>query len=178
MKSLVKNMICRNGFWLACLSLLGATFTGRAQEQQQGVCAPVKMVINQKLAIERIGFQATMEITCNDPNDPITDFSANLTFENPIYSTNGVKNDASSLFFVQPPTFQNIQNANGTGVIMPGQTATVTWFIIPTTAAGGTTPAGIRYQVGATLGAKIRGTTIPSSSLAVFPAPITVQPDA
>lgn len=162
---------------LWCLLLIGGLSTARAQEQQQGLCAEIKMVISQELTLERIGFLATLQITDNDGTDPITDFAANLTFENHLLSTNGV-NDSSSLFFVQPPTLQNINGVTGGGVIGPSQTATISWFIIPTVNAGGTSPGGIRYQVGATLSGKIRGVAIPAATLQVFPAPITVQPDA
>jgi len=149
-----------------------------AQQQQQGLCAQITIVISQQLTLERVGFLATLQITDNDPNDPITDFSANLTFENHVLSTNGVVNDSSSLFFVQPPTLQNIASVNGGGVIGVGATATVSWFIIPTVTAGGTSPAGTRYLIGANLSGKLRGVEIPATTLQVFPAPITVQPDA
>ncbi len=148
-----------------------------AQEQQQGVCAPVQMQILQQLTLERVGFQATLTIANNTANNPITDFAANLTFENPLLSTNGI-NDSSSLFFVQPPTFQNIQSVNGTGIIQPGQTATISWFIIPTVTSGGTSPNGVRYNVGASLGGSVNGVQIPASSLQVVPAQISVAPDA
>ena len=162
---------------LCCLLLLVWPLGTSAQEQQQGLCAEIKMVISQQLTLERIGFLATLQITDNDGTDPITDFAANLTFENHLLSTNGV-NDSSSLFFVQPPTLQNITDVNGNGVIGPSQTAIISWFIIPTVTAGGTSPAGVRYQVGARLSGNIRGVAIPAASLQVFPAPITDQPDA
>jgi beta propeller repeat protein len=160
------------------LLLLLPPWSAPAQEQQQGICADVKIVISQQLTLERIGFRATLQITDNDPNDPITDFAANLTFENPALSTNGTVNDSSALFFVQPPTLQNVANVNGTGAFSPGQTATITWFIIPTTNAGGMNPNGIVYNVGCSLSGKLRGVVIPSSTLMVYPAPITVHPDA
>jgi beta propeller repeat protein len=151
---------------------------GRAQEQQQGLCAQIKISISQDLTLERIGFLATLQITDNDPSDPITGFAANLTFENPLFSTNGVVNDSSGMFFVQPPTLQNVTAVDGTGIIAPGATATVSWFIIPTVNAGGTTPLGVLYNVGAALGGSIHGVAIPATTLEVIPAPITVQPDA
>ena len=157
------------------LSLIG--LRASAQSQQSGLCAPVKMVILQQLTLERIGFQATLQITDNDPNNPITDVSANLTFENPQLSTNG-QNDSSSLFFVQPPTFQNISGASGNGIIGPGETASIGWFIIPTVNAGGSNATGIRYNVGASLSAKVNGVPIPAASLLVIPASIVVAPDA
>ena len=163
---------------LLAWGLLGGARTGLAQQQQQGLCAQIKMVISQQLTLERTGFRATLTITDNDPTDPITGFAANLTFENPVLSTNGTVNDASSLFFVQPPTFDGINAVDGTGSIGVGQTATITWFIIPTTTAGGTTPNGVRFNIGAALAGSLRGIQLPASVLSVIPAPITVAPDA
>ena len=164
--------------WVAGLALFLAAPASRAQQQAQGVCTMIKMSISQQLTMERVGFLATLTITDNDATDPITGFAANLTFENPGFSTNGVVNDSSSLFFVQPPTLQNIQGLAGDGSLAPGQTATISWFIIPTTSAGGTAPTGTRYNVGAVLSGKLRGIQIPAATLSVIPAPITVYPDA
>src|SRR5882724_7330148 len=91
---------------LAAFGLLLSASTSLAQQQQQGLCAQIKIVILQELTLERVGFEATLEITDNDGNDPITDFSATLTFENHLLSTNGI-NDSSGLFFVQPPVLEN-----------------------------------------------------------------------
>jgi beta propeller repeat protein len=160
------------------LGLLSLARPAPAQQQQTGLCAQVKIVILQQLTLERIGFQATLQITDNDPNNPITGFAANLTFENPQLSTNGTVNDSSSLFFVQPPTLQNISDVGGNGIIGPGQTATVGWFIIPTVSAGGTNATGIRYNVGASLSGQVNGVAIPAAALLVIPASIVVAPDA
>jgi len=149
-----------------------------AQQQYSGLCAPVSMSLSQSLTLERIGFQATLKITDNDPNNPITGFNANLTFENPALTTNGVINDSSSLFFVQPPTLQNISDVSGNGVIQPGQTAQISWFLIPTVSAAGTNASGVKFNIGANLSGKINGVVIPSTSMIVLPAPITVAPDA
>src|SRR5271170_4796936 len=141
-------------------ALLSLARPAPAQQQQTGLCAQVKMVILQQLTLERVGFLATLQITDNDPNNPITGFSANLTFENPQLSTNNTANDSSSLFFVQPPTLQNISDVAGNGVIGPGQTAQISWFIIPTVNAGGTNATGIHYNIGAALSGQLNGTAI------------------
>src|SRR5579884_4132950 len=120
-----------NALFVCCLTLAFGTFAAFGQEQFQGVCAQVKIVIQQQLTLERIGFDARLEIANNDGSDPITDFSAALTFENPLLSTNGTVNDSSSLFFVQTPTFENINSVNGDGVIAPTTKAVIHWFIIP-----------------------------------------------
>jgi beta propeller repeat protein len=147
------------------------------QQQQQGLCANVKIVIQQQLTLERIGFDARLEVSNNDGTDPLTDFSAALTFENPALTTNSTPNDASSLFFVQTPTFENINSVNGDGVIAPTTTATIHWFIIPKITAGGTSPDGIRYQVGCRLAAKLRGADLPVDVMLAVPAQIYVKPE-
>src|SRR5665213_2517832 len=153
------------------LGLLSFARPASAQQQQAGLCAQVKMVILQQLTLERIGFQATLQVTDNDPNNPITGFAANLTFENPLLSTNG-QNDSSSVFFVQPPTLQNITDVGGNGIIGPGQTAQVGWFIIPTVSAGGSNALGTRYNISATLSGRVNGVAFPQSALLVIPASI------
>ena len=147
-KSFCTLHLLRQAFRLLCLlSPLLLPSHGLGQQQFQGVCANVKIVIQQQLTLERIGFDARLEVSNNGGTDPLTDFSAALTFENPLLSTNGTVNDASSLFFVQAPTFENVNSVNGDGVIQPTMTAVIHWFIIPKISAGGRTPDGIAYQV-------------------------------
>jgi beta propeller repeat protein len=162
------------GCLLAALSLPRAS---QAQQQFQGVCSQVKIVIQQQLTIERIGFEATLEVSNNDGEDPITDFYAALTFENPALSTNGVVNDASSLFFVQSPTFESVNGVSGNGVIGPTTKAVIKWFLIPKISAGGSSPDGVRYKIGCNLGGKLRGVQIPSDVMLAIPATIYVKPE-
>src|ERR1043165_2910859 len=115
---------------LGLLAALSCSPPAWSQQQQQGLCARVKIVILQELALERVGFEATLEVSNNDGDDPITDFSAALTLSNPQRTTNGV-NDSSSLFFVRAPTFESINGVNGDGVIAPSAKAVIRWFIIP-----------------------------------------------
>src|SRR5687768_15964713 len=171
-----KNMRSCGKVLFALLAVLACGQPSIGQQQHQGLCARVKIVILQELALERVGFEATLEITNNDGEDPITDFSAALTFENPQLTTNAV-NDSSSLFFVRAPTFESINNVNGDGVIAPSTKAAIPWFIIPKPTAGGTTPDGIRYRVACQLAGKIRGVDIPAEILLAIPAPIYVKPD-
>src|ERR1019366_3532862 len=147
---------------IALLALLLWPVDLRGQQQHQGLCASVKIVIQQQLILERVGFDARLEISNNDGTDPITDFSAALTFENPALTTNSTPNDASSLFFVQAPTFESVNAVNGEGVIAPTTTAVIHWFIIPKISAGGTSPDGIRYEIGCNLAGKLRGADIPA----------------
>ena len=164
-------------FFIAILMLAFLAPATHAQQQFQGVCSRVRMVIEQELTLERVGFDARLEVTDNDGSDPLTDFFANLTFQTAESGTNAGGADASSLFFVQAPTFENINAVDGSGVIAPTTKAVVHWFIIPKLAAGGTTPDGVKYSIGCNLSAKIRGADIPSDVLFAIPATISVHPD-
>ena len=144
-----------------------------AQQQFQGWCARVKIEIEQELTLERIGFEATLTVTNNDGEDAITDFLAELTFEDP----ENPGEDASDLFFVRQPQIESVSSVDGSGVIQPTRTAVVRWFIIPKILAGGEDPRGKVYQVGARLGGKLGGAEIPEENMLVIPSDITVRPE-
>jgi len=148
-----------------------------AAQQYQGLCARVKIEILQELTLERVGFLATLEITNNEGDAPITNFSARLSFENPLLSNTETIHDAASLFFVSQPELTGINKIDGEGIIPPGQTAIVEWFIIPTIEAGGKTPAGVEYEIGANLAGAIYGQEIASEVLLVIPDSIIVRPE-
>ncbi len=164
-------------FRKAVISGLGLLFliSGVAQAQQQfdGWCARVKIEIEQEMTLERIGFEATLTVTNNDGEDAITDFFANLTFEDP----DNPGQDASDLFFVRSPQLEFINSVNGDGVIQPTRTAVIRWFIIPKINAGGTDPRGKVYRVGCNLGGKLGGVEIPRENMLVIPDNITVRPE-
>jgi len=165
-----------------CLLMLAFVYplfsgTSYGAQQYQGLCARVKIEILQELTLERVGFLATLEITNNEGDADITDFSAMLTFENPRLSAEGNPNDASALFFVQPPELEGIDAIDGTGIIPPTKTAVIKWFIIPKIAAGGTDVSGIRYRVGAKLAGSIYGQEIAPEVLEVIEDTIVVRPE-
>ncbi|MCB1739338.1 MAG: hypothetical protein KDK91_03150 [Gammaproteobacteria bacterium] len=160
------------------LILLLALLSGHAQAQRQGLglCSVVKMEILQELALERIGFLATLEVGNNEIDASLTDFSAELNFSYLDPATGEVV-DASDRFFVQPPTLNGISSIDGGGIIKPGETAVVEWFIIPKISAGGTTPEGLRYSVGANLAGSLLGSPLDPEVLSVIPDTITVKPE-
>ena len=161
----------------AGLVLLAGTERASAQRQFDGLCAIVKIEILQELTLERIGFLATLEITNNEVDASITDFSANLTFETAPDFIDDETEDASDRFFVQPPEIFGINAVDGTGIIRPGETGIVSWFIVPKPFAGGESPEGNFYQVGAQLSGRIFNEELPSDSLLVLPDIITVKPE-
>ena len=146
-----------------------------AAQQFQGLCSYIRIEIKQELALERIGFLATLDVTNNEGDAVLTDFSAGLTFSQTDVEGNTV--DVSDKFFVQPPELSGISSIDGAGLIEPGETATVSWFIIPKITAGGESPVGIDYDVGAELAGSLYGNEIDPSVLLVIPDTITVRPE-
>lgn len=176
----VLDLIFRNqgrGVMLLPLFLLFMAPSLQGQQQFQGWCAPVKMEILQELTLERIGFEATLTITNNQGEDAITDFFAELTFEDPTLSQEGQVNDASNFFFVRAPTMNDINAVDGTGVIGATKTAVIRWFIIPKPAAGGSDPFGKPYRIGARLSGKLGGVEIPREQMFVSSDTVTVRPE-
>ncbi len=175
---MMKRLIRIGNVWILCLSWLVLAITsgeGMAAQQYQGLCSYVKIEILQELTLERIGFLATLEVTNNEGDASITDFSASLIFEKE--GVGGVLEDASEFFFVQPPKISGINNIDGAGIIAPGQTARVEWFMIPKRGAGGITPEGLMYQIGASLAGSLYGKEISPEVFMVLPDTITVKPD-
>lgn len=160
------------------LAVLVYATPGHSAQQFAGLCALVKIQIAQELTMERTGFLATLEITNNEGDANITDFAANLTFNFFNLNAEGVQEDATDLFFVQQPQLQGISGIIGDGIIRPGETARIEWFMIPKTDAGGTIPEGVRYSIGAELSGNIYGQPINPEYLTVFPDIITVLPEA
>lgn len=174
----MKRLTGSRRVWILCLIvpvLFACSGTGWAAQQYQGLCSYVKIEILQELTLERIGFLATLEVTNNEGDASITDFSASLTFEKE--GVGGVLEDASDSFFVQPPKISGVTNIDGAGIIAPGQTARVEWFMIPTRGAGGITPEGLMYQIGASLAGSLYGQEISPEVFRVLPDTITVKPD-
>lgn len=163
----------------AKMTLVLASMNAFSAQQYQGFCSYVKMEIQQQMAIERTGFLATLEVTNNESDAIITDFSAMLTFSKTILDENEepIKIESSDLFFVQPPTLRGITSIDGRGQIAPGETATVEWFIIPKITAGGESPLGLQYNIGANLAGSIYGLEIAPEILEVIPDTITVRPE-
>lgn len=166
-----RSLLCLLGF-LACLLPTAL----RAQQQFQGVCASVKIEILQELATERIGFEATLEVTNNDGADPITDFYAELVFIDPEGGAEEEGEVVNDLFWVRQPDLRDVNRVDGSGVIGPTKKAVAKWFIVPKLGAGGTDPNGKEYQVSCNLGGKLAGIEIPDEVMFALPDTITVRP--
>lgn len=161
---------------LMWLILLLTVRHSEAVQQYQGVCSIVGVEIAQELTLERTGFMATLSITNNEGEASVTNFSAVLTMSRT--DSSGQELDAADQFFVQPPTLVGINSIDGTDIIPPGQTVEISWFMIPKTNAGGTSPEGMKYQIGAQLAGMLYDQEIDPDALKIYPDTITVKPEA
>lgn len=157
-------MICLSG--VVPQSLVAAT---------AATCAQVKIQIQQKLSLERQAFNATMRIE-NGLDTPISNISIALKFTDA--NGNGVvgttqTNNTDATFFISAPALSEISAIDGSGVIAGRADGQVDWMLIPSAGAGGTSPQGVLYYVGATLTYTIGSDT---RTIEVTPDTVTVKP--
>ncbi|MBN1558293.1 MAG: hypothetical protein JW951_09125 [Lentisphaerae bacterium] len=138
------------------------------------LCATVKMAVEQALTLERQGFEARLRIANGFDHLPLEDIAVDLVFTDADgraagYATNTAP-DEGVCFFVGPPTADGLSEEKS---IAPSDSATLRWLIVPTARAGGTSPEGRAYDVGARLSYRIGAET---NSMAVAPDTIVVRP--
>ena len=131
-----------------------------------GICADVRLRLDQDLVLTRSAFNATLQLINNDPAASLNNVAVQVN----VFDSNG--NSASDRFSILTNGLSGLDATDGTGVVQPGTTGTASWLLVPTpdAAPGGPTP----YSVGGYL-TYVQG----SNSLAVpfTPVPITVYPD-
>lgn len=140
------------------------------------VCAEVRIEIRQKLSFERQAFDAVLKINNGLPDLAVENIGLNLWFKdldgNTVLGTTDA-NDTTAAFFLRLDALNDISGIDGNGQVDPEKTGEVRWLIIPTPGAGGATPAGQSYQVGADLTYTIGSET---ETVNVVPEIITVKP--
>jgi len=156
---------------LAALLLLPA-----AADAADTLCAKVKIEIQQKLTMERQGFDAMMKITNGLTDTSLDNVSINVNFTddagNSVRATSDTT-DTTASFFIRINTTTGINDVTGLGTVAPSTTAEVHWLIIPAPGAGGVVPSGKLYYVGAALNYSVAGK---AETLNVSPDFIYVKP--
>ncbi len=118
---------------------------GEQKPEQSGdgsVMELVKMELSQTASLERQAFDATLTVTNNyTGNTTIQGLTANVVVER--VEEDGTVTDATALMYILP-------QRTAPTVLQPGETATLTWKLIPGEGMGGT--SGIKYQVRADVG--------------------------
>jgi hypothetical protein len=132
-----------------------------------GVCASVRIRIQQELTLTRIGFEAQLEIL-NDGSYPLEDVSVSLRAN----SFGNITVDSTDLFVMDEPQLSGLDAVDGTSSIDAESKARVTWLIIPLTEAAPVFET--KYDIGGILTYTIQGVDY-IQNLATDT--ITVQPD-
>lgn len=136
-------------------------------ETDQGVCARVRIKIEQEAVLTRSAFLATLEIDNDSDNTIVEDISVTLD----IRDLDG--NQVMEQFGIRPAELEGLNAIDGTGLLNPNSAGSAEFTIIPTSTAAPEEP--IRYTVGGTLSYKENGQAV---TIPLFPAPITVFPQA
>ena len=134
--------------------------------QSAGVCAEVKLQLDQNVAITRTAFKATLQLNDSAQGGPLSGIKVSLKI------IDQAGNDQTSLFVISSPTASGFSNVNGTGTLATGGNGTATWTILPTrqAAASGTTQYFVTGEIDYSQG----GTAL---TIPLLPASITVKPD-
>ena len=150
------------------LAVLGITATPVFSED---ICARVKIQIEQELTFEREAFEARMTITNGLPETNLTDLTVTVNFTKadgtPVIATSD-PNNLAAMFFIRLQDGSSIPPS-----IASGSAASIKWLIIPTAGAGGSSPGGTIYLVGAEVNYKVSGSP---EKVEVTPDSISVKP--
>ncbi|MCC5806719.1 MAG: carboxypeptidase regulatory-like domain-containing protein [Opitutales bacterium] len=131
-----------------------------------GICARVRIQIEQEAVITRDGFKATLEIA-NESAALMDEVLVSL------YVLDDQGQDRTSLFGIRPPELSGLTGVDGEGMLPMESTGRGTWTIIPTSEAAPDEP--LEYFVGGTLHYRQAGLLV---TVPLVPAPITVYPSA
>jgi hypothetical protein len=131
-----------------------------------GVCARVRVHIDQEVVLTRTAFRGTLDID-NAGDHSISNIKVDLDFRD---STNGV---AANKFVTEGPVVSTLTAVDGSGTLNGGASGSAVWTFIPTTDAAPDAPA--TYQIGGTLSYMDNGQQV---VVPLLSAPISVYPEA
>lgn len=145
-------------------------------EGSAAVCSEAAIEIMQSLTLERQSFDARMRISNGLENFSVEDLLVQLVFSDD--SGNEVAwsdnpDSSTAMFFARTDSVVGTDGIDGTGVVLPGQTAEIGWVVIPAADTGGSNPDGAIYRVGATVSYRIGEE---HHLMEISPASIRVKP--
>ena len=163
------------GGWLFLLGLAVHIFPLNVIADDDVDCAEVKIVIEQKLSLERQAFDAHMVIR-NGLDDALSDVKVELTFldqnQQPVVVTTDP--DASgAVFFHRIDRMAGLASLNGSSSLAGKTDADIHWLIIPSQGAGGDGAEGRMYYIGAKVTYTLAGET---TTVDVTPDYVVVRP--
>lgn len=141
------------------------TLIGNLSSSSGGVCARVRLQLDQDAVVTRAAFNAKLELS-NNANEPLTGLKVQLQ----VFDING--SPATPLFGILPPSFDQLNAVDGSGVVDAGTTGSASWLIVPGHNAA-PSPNPEVYYVGGTFSYVQQGKEV---RVPLTPAPITVYP--
>lgn len=135
-------------------------------QEEEGVCARVRLQIEQQLTMQRQAFDAALEIVNPSTTSDVSRILTAITF----FDAEG--NPADDKFAIYPPTLRNVTAVDGTGLLPPTTIANINWIIVPRETAA--PMQATRYYVGGLLQFEFEGAT---HVVRLEPMPIDVLPD-
>ncbi|WP_133819348.1 SdrD B-like domain-containing protein [Tahibacter aquaticus] len=175
-RNVPRTVLCSLRALLARLALLGMLFLLAGTAQAQSVCAEVKIEIRQTVTLERQAFDATLKIR-NGLSLPVEAIKVELRFTDAngvsIPATNNPGDTAARFFFREDGMVDIVGTLDGTATVAAQKTGEAHWLIIPSANAGGVTPDGVAYRVGAKITYRLGEET---KTVDVTPDTITVRP--
>ena len=130
-----------------------------------GVCAKVKLRLDQDAIISRDAFKAMLEID-NSTSDPLEEISVELHVRNEA----GV--ETTDLFQIRTPVLNGLSGVSGGGILPAQSIGSSSWIIVPTSLAAPTNQ--VRHLVSGTLRYKQAGVVV---TVPLVPTPIDVLPN-
>ncbi len=132
-----------------------------------GVCARVRIRIDQDAVMTRSAFLGELEI--ENGNDTVKLENISVTLQ--VRDDQG--NVVNNLFGIQNPILQGLNAVDGTGILLADSTGSAEWTIIPTNLAAASEPT--QYSIGGTLSYTENGNVV---TVPLLSTPVTVYPQA
>ena len=133
---------------------------------EEGICARVKLRLEQEFVLTRNAFRGTLELSNKDPLNGLDLISVSVQ----VYDTNG--RAATDLFGFRAPQLSGLDAIDGTGTLGPDSTGSAVFILVPTRDAAPEVPT--QYGVGGYLTYRLEGRMV---TVPMAPVTITVLPD-
>ncbi len=139
----------------------------------QGICARVRVRIDQEAVLTRNTFRATLNVD-NEGGEPLSEFLLEVR----VFDQSGAivartsANSQDAPFFFLPPILSNIGGINGDGAVPAMGSSSVAFEIVPGDLAAPSAP--VQYAVGGFFAYTVDGQRV---TVPLFPVPITVLPN-
>ncbi len=146
--------------------LLYDSIIAQDDDLKEGICAKIRLRIEQEAVMTKSAFKATLEIFNNAPY-PITNIFTDLSIDD------ATGEESTYKFLISPNHNKNIQTIDSSGVINPSENAIIEWLIIPNKEAAINGPA--RYNISGILEYYDQDVLV---SIPLLPAAIWVFPSA